>query len=225
MDLFKTCNFWRKDLGSDSGQEYKRKKQKKVEPTLYQRCKNLFDCTRTLFQKKVIDKIENKFRTEKDPEKTVIPAQQELITGLGVKLQETERRKKEVEAALQDTNKKNKKLEAEIKELRKKCEDKNSDKKKTCFKFWRMRADAEECAKEHKKHLEEGDTNIEFLCNRITRLQEILEEKECDEAILRHDVTEFPKTLEERECLKKETEARLRGLITSLKEGLKKTMK
>jgi hypothetical protein len=51
----------------------------------------------------------------------VISAQRELITVLSVKLQATERRKQEVEAALQDTNE-NKTLEAEIKELRNKCE-------------------------------------------------------------------------------------------------------
>jgi len=112
----------------------------------------------------------------KSTPRKLIATQQELIMGLSTKLQVTERRKKEVEAALQDANR-NKKLEAEIKELRKKCEDKN--KKKTWFIFWRMRADAQKLAGVHEIHHEEGDTNIELLCNRITRLQEILEEKQC----------------------------------------------
>jgi hypothetical protein len=119
-----------------------------VEPTLYEGCENIR--TGTGSHKKVIkwmDRIENKFQSEKEPEKTVISGLRELITVLSVKLQVTDRRKEEVEAALQDTNANNKKLEAEIKELRKKCEDKNRDKKKR-FEYWRMRADVQKRAKE-----------------------------------------------------------------------------
>jgi hypothetical protein len=71
-----------------------------------------------------------------------------------------------------------------------------------------------------KKELD-GDTNIEFLSNSVTKLQEILEQKECDEALYRHDISEFQKTSERMECLKKETEARLRRRIASLEEKLK----
>jgi hypothetical protein len=70
MDLFNNFNFRRKDLGSASGQQYNRKKQKKVEPTLYQRYENLNICTGS--DKNVIkwmDRIEKNFEEKRNPRK------------------------------------------------------------------------------------------------------------------------------------------------------------
>ena len=98
-------------------------------------------------------------------------------------------------------------------------------KKLKFWRRWRRRRDgpvSQKHSEEHRKNLDEGDTNTEHMLHSgVAEVREILEERDREEDNLRLSVTECEKTLEKTECSKNQAEAELYGWISLYTNQLK----